>query len=286
MVQLTGTLNTDKFEIMQETVQSTKIVQNNNPLKVLVCGFEHSGTTLVSEILRQHPQLDSGFEGGFLLNDSIHQFLSTEPFYTNVKGGWGVNDDDLKYICYAEEWPEVYRRLRERATIIKNKDVLLFDKTPRYMQVLPSVLQRVPNVSCILIVRDFRAIFWSSFKRTGLTIDEWYEKIFPITVNHVLSYCQGWQQAVKQGFFDIILLVKYEKLCLNKHQESSKIFDFLGLEFVESYLSFSEVRYPHVYGNNISNKYLLEYRDNLPSYICNKIKESMSKYSDWFWGNF
>ena len=285
MQQTVEPSKTDQFEIMQQTVEPSEIVQNNNPLKVLLCGFEHSGTTLVSELLRQHPQLDSGFEGGFLLNDSIHQFLSTEPFYTNVKGGWGVNDDDLKYICDAEDWPDVYQRLRERARIIKNKDVLLFDKTPQYMQTLPSVLERVPDVSCIVIVRDFRAIFWSSFKRTGLTIDEWYEKIFPITVNHVLSYCKGWQQALEKGFANRILLVKYEDLCLNQYQELSKIFDFLGLEFVKSYLSFSEVRYPHVYGNNISNKYLLEYQDNLPNHICIQIKESMSKYSDWFWGD-
>lgn len=271
---------------MSQIAKPTRICPNSYPLKALICGFEHSGTTLVSEILRQHPQLDSGFEGGFLLNNSIHDFCSTEPFFTNLKEGWGVNDDDLKYICNTEEWPDVYRRLRERANLIKNKDVFIFDKTPKYMQVLPSVLQKVPNVSCIVMVRDFRAVFWSSFKRTGLTIEEWYEKIFPITVNHILSYCKGWQQAIEKKLINRMMLVKYENLCLNRHEETVKIFNFIDLDFDPSYLSFSEVRYPHVYGKNISHEYLLEYRNHLPQSICYEIKKLMSGYNDWFWEEY
>ena len=75
-----------------EKYLNMKVINNNNPLFALVCGFEHSGTTLVSEILRQHPQLDSGFEGGFLLNNEAKEFFhedkaEEQQFYINMKSG-------------------------------------------------------------------------------------------------------------------------------------------------------------------------------------------------------
>jgi tetratricopeptide (TPR) repeat protein len=264
-----------------------KIGINNKPLTAIVCGFEHSGTTLISEILRQHPRLDSGFEGGFLLNNEAKDFLGFEPFYTNLKGGWGVSDEDLEYICSGEYWREVYHRLRERSSVIKNKTTWLFDKTPRYMQKLTHVLKQVPRVPCIVVYKDFRALMWSSFKRNGkqkgLTLEEWHEKIFPSSCNHILACARGWGQAIENGFGERILLVQYEKLCLNRVEESRKIFEFLELDFEESYLSFQEPRYEHVYGSEISTQYLTEYKENLPDYICQEILKVTEEYKDWLW---
>jgi hypothetical protein len=260
-----------------------EIVANSKPLTALVCGFEHSGTTLVSEMLRQHPDLDSGFEGGFLLNEEVQDFLKTEPFYSNTKNGWGISDEDLQYICAASTWPGVYHRLKERASVIKNKDVLLFDKTPRYMQVLDQVLERVPNTRCIVTVKDFRSVMWSSFKRTNFTIDEWYKKRFEVSCNHTLSYAKGWTNSINKGFAERILLVQYENLCLNPVEQGKKIFQFLGLNFEDSYLHFQNVRYQHVYGNNVSTQYLKEYQENLPEYICQETLTKMQEYKDWFW---
>ncbi len=260
-----------------------KILENNDPLKAIICGFEHSGTTLVSEILRQHPQLDSGFEGGFLLNETAEAFLKTEPFYTNAKVGWGISDEDLTYITAVDNWPELYERLRERAKVITNKETSLFDKTPRYMQKLPHVLEQVPNIPCIVIVKDIRSVFWSSYKRTKMTIDEWYQKIFRITCNHNLSYAKALQEAIDKSLEKRILLIKYEELCLNPKNEVKKIFDFVGLEFQKSYLDLNNPKYKNIYGSQISSQYLIEYQDNLPAYICEEILELTSEYSEFLW---
>ena len=268
-----------------EKYLNMKVINNNNPLFALVCGFEHSGTTLVSEILRQHPQLDSGFEGGFLLNNEAKEFLTTEPFYTNSKKGWGLKDEDLSYICNGDNWAEVYLRIRERAEVIKNKNVSLFDKTPRYMQKLPNVLERVPDIPCLVIVKDIRSVFWSSYKRAKMTMDEWHKKIFKRTCNHTLSYAKGWKEAIEKGLEKRILLIKYEELCLDQKNEVKKIFDFLGLEFQESYLTFNNPKYNNVYGREISGQYLTEYKGNLPEYICEEILELTSEYSDWLWSH-
>jgi hypothetical protein len=260
-----------------------KLSNNNLPLFALVCGFEHSGTTLVSEILRQYPQLDSGFEGGFLLNNEAKKFLTTEPFYTNCKKGWGLSDQDLRYICDVNSWPELYFRLRERSTVIEDKNIWLFDKTPRYMSALSDILERVPGVPCVVIVKDFRAVFWSSYKRTKMPLDKWYNKIFKRTMNHTLSYARSWKKALEKGLGDRILLIRYEELCLNQETETRKIFDFMDLEFHEEYLVLNNAKYKNVYGNKISSQYLKEYQGNLPEEICEEILALTSEYSDWVW---
>jgi|GEM_PF-2378211 len=278
-------INREKLVNSLQYLGDMKISENNKPLVAVLCGFEHSGTTMLSEMLRQHPKLDSGFEGGFLLNENARDFLTCEPFYTNLKGGWGVNDEDLRYICAVDTWGELYARLREKAGVIKDKNTWIFDKTPRYMQVLPQVLERVPGVPCIVIVRDFRSVLWSSYKRTGLTIDEWYKKTFKLTCNHTLSYCRGWKEAMEKGYGERILLIQYEDLCVNKDKEAKKIFDFLELEFEESYLSFEERRYAHVKESQVSTKYLTEYKGNLPEEICQEAIKVTEEYKDWLWLN-
>ncbi|MCL2928562.1 MAG: aminotransferase class I/II-fold pyridoxal phosphate-dependent enzyme, partial [Trichodesmium sp. MAG_R01] len=176
-------------------------------------------------------------------------------------------------------------RIRERAEVIKNKNVSLFDKTPRYMQKLPNVLERVPDIPCIVIVKDIRSVFWSSYKRAKMTMDEWHKKIFKRTCNHTLSYAKGWKEAIEKGLEKRILLIKYEELCLDQKTEVKKIFDFLGREFQESYLTFNNPKYNNVYGGDISTQYLTEYKGNLPEYICEEILELTSEYSDWLWSD-
>ena len=277
----------DSHQISLGIPNSINLSRKNQTLAAIVCGFEHSGTTLVSEILRQHPQLDSGFEGGFLLNENPIDFLLNEPYCTNIKVGWGINEEQLKYICSAETWPDVYLRLKNIGSVIKDKNAWLFDKTPKYMQFLSSVLGKVPNIPCIVIVRDFRAVVWSSckriIKRNNLTLDEWYNTIFTKTCGHMLAYAEGYSRAIENGFGDRILLVKYENLCLNKAHETKRIFDFLRLEFDQSFLNFNEVRYRHVHGNSISNQYLTEYQQYLPNYILEDILKLTHNYQDWLW---
>jgi len=126
----------------------------NNPLKAIICGYERGGTSLIAELLRQHPDLDGGFEGGFLLGKRPRDFLSISPYRSNVKLGWGITEEELRHACDTDSWQEVYRRLREKAGEIHDRRVWLFDKTPKYMEALPKVLRKVPGNWTFVIVTD------------------------------------------------------------------------------------------------------------------------------------
>lgn len=245
-------------------------------LKAIVCGYERGGTTLISQLLRQHPNLYSGFECGFLLVDKISDFLSFEPYCTMTKRGWQLTAEDLEYICQADNWVDVYIRLQARSALTKNKeDVCIFDKTPKYMQFLPQVLNKTVEVPCIVIARDPRAVLWSWAKRSNLSLDVWIEQHLEDSCQRYRSYAQGYKRAVDSGFGDRILLIQYESLCVNEADEVEKIFNFIGLEFDPAYLMFKESTktFPNVYGNNISAHYLTEYEEHFPHAICDKILE-------------
>lgn len=261
-----------------------KILQNNHPLAVIMCGFERGGTTLMSEILRQNPQLDSGFEGGFLLAEEASDFVAIEPYSTNLKNGWGLGDSQLNYICTANSWSDVYQRLIEQSPIIKNKDTLVFDKTPKYMEVLSNVLTKVPNTHCIVVVRDPRAILYSWFKRSGLKKEVWLEKQLSMQAQRYLSYASGWKTALENGLGSQILLVKYESLCSNTLSECQRIFDFLGLDFYSYYLSFKyHKKYGNVYGGEVSLEYLTEYEQHFSDDVCQQILKATEEFSDFWW---
>jgi hypothetical protein len=111
----------------------------DNPLLCIICGYECSGTTLVSELVRQHPGVDGRFECGFLLVEKMTEFIDLEPYASNLKRDWGVTQESLEYICQAPTWLDAYCRLRERAAI-PSRNVQLYDKTPLYLRDLQAVL--------------------------------------------------------------------------------------------------------------------------------------------------
>jgi hypothetical protein len=71
--------------------------------------------------------------------------------------------------CDTDDWAVFYSRARAASAVIADKSTLLFDKTPRYMRELSTVMARVPQLPCVVNVRDPRAVMhswacWSGFR--------------------------------------------------------------------------------------------------------------------------
>lgn len=254
-------------------------------MALLICGYERGGTTPVSEILRQHPRLVAGFEGGFLLADEPSEFPSVEPYYLNAKRGWNLDDQDMEYICGVNSWTVLYERLRERY-LEKLDDVSsqarIFDKTPKYLEVLPAVLAKMPHVPCVVVVRDPRALLWSWIKREGP--DDFSPAHLEGLCARYRSYGQGYRSALEAGFADRLLLVHYESLSLAPERESRRFFDFVGLDYEPEYLSFDPA-FPNVRGTTISADYISEYAQHLPAEVQERILELTVEFEDWWWSD-
>jgi len=244
---------------------------NTGILKGIICGYERGGTTVLSQTLRRHPRLDAGFEGGFLLAKRPSDFLSRKFRTYNghqIRGGWHITDEELRYICHASNWNEVYLRLREKSRLIKDKTVYLIDKTPRYMMELDVVLDRMPGIPCIVVVRNPRSVIWSWIKRLFETDEKTPYWKLRILCHRYVRYAQGYHRALR-NHHERITTIGFSSLCRSPETELDRVFNTLGLKMERDYLSF-DPKYG-VRGSRISPGFLREYERHLSEKTLTRI---------------
>ncbi len=250
------------------------------PLHALVCGFEKSGTTLLNEILRRHPALDSGFECGMLLGNSPRDFPGIQPYFTFFRDKWRVSREDMDWICDTDDWSSCYARIRERSPVIEDKSVSLFDKTPIYMKHLPEVLARMPDIPCVVNVRDPRALMlsWARWSGHRDREEQFLAETFDKQVERYLSYGRGYRTAAESSA-GRLYLNRFETLCTAPVKSLESLFAFHGLVFEEEYLHFSSEHF--VYGTTVSTDYLLPYQGVLSAGLCDRILNATREFEDW-----
>jgi len=253
----------------------------DDPLKLLVCGFEKSGTTMVNEILRRHPRLDSGFECGFLLADTPAQFRSVQPYYRYFKQCWELSNADMDYILDTPHWSQCYERAKQRSPVIVDKSSGLFDKTPIYMLHLNDVLNKTPNIPCVVTVRDPRAIFYSWARWSGHEDDseEFIRDNLHDYIERYSSYGRGYRHALAK-YSDRLMLIQFEALCSEPEKVCRNLFDFIGYDFQPEFMNFSSKYF--VYGNTVSTQYIHAYKNYLSETLCQLILDGLQEYSQWW----
>jgi hypothetical protein len=257
-------------------------------LKFIICGVEHSGTTLLSDIFRQVPELDSGFEVGVLLGDSPKQFSDIQPFYKNMLGGWQIEEEDLRTICDTNSFLEFYQGLKNNSRVLKPSVKNIFDKTPRYFSKIFKCYDKI-QVPFIATYKDPRALVFSDFKRTGKGKDfnTWYEAykkpklgyLKNIYVNNYLPWKIGLQKNEWSG----ILCISLEEICLNTRQAMNLIFFYVGIEFKLEYLLLDNLRYKHTRKLEISSRIPFEYLEFFKKSDLLRIEKDFCQFEDWFY---
>lgn len=204
------------------------------PVRVVITGIEHSGTTLLSTLIKQNSHLAGGFECGFLLADSPHDFKNVHPWYEWMQEPvtehqWGVSAEHLERICSANSWEQAYRRLLKYSPVFERGGTQqICDKTPRYMSCLDDVLDKLPDyIPCIVIEKDIEDL-WRSHKKRNATLENF--------CLHFERYNNGLQQAVKKHN-ERIYRVDYEVLCNDLPEKLKDIFSIIDLECKDEYVS-------------------------------------------------
>jgi len=205
------------------------------PVRVVVTGMEHSGTTLLSLLLKQDPRLDAGFECGFLLADSPRDFTNIHPWYEWMqepvsKHQWGVSVEHMASICASRTWEEAYRKLLHYSPVFDHtRPQQICDKTPRYLSCLDSVLDKLPDfVPCLIIEKDVESL-WRSHKRRNSSLED-FRRNFE-------KYNNGLRRGL-QRHRGRIHRVGYEALCNDPHNRLREIFTIIGLPYRDEYGAF------------------------------------------------
>lgn len=252
-------------------------------LSFLICGLEHSGTTMASDLFREHPEVDSGFECGVLLCDNPSDFLTLTPFRNHMAVGWGINEEDLTYACQAVNFDGFYERLFERSSIIQTKKPkFVFDKTPRYVTQLIAVQSRL-DLPAIVLIKDPRSLALSDFKRSGTKIeeiDDWYERWKNPKRLYMRSAYKGYQYAWGN---ERCKVVRLEDICFNAKETVRSMFEFVQLEFSYEYLDLRSKRFGNTSGSSISVNSCMQFMTELPNHIQSKIKDEFSEFDRWFY---
>ena len=252
-------------------------------LSFLICGLEHSGTTMASDLFREHPEVESGFECGVLLCNNPSEFLTFTPFRNHMAVGWGINEEDLTYACQAVNFDGFYERLFERSSIIQTKKPkFVFDKTPRYVTQLIAVQSRL-DLPAIVLIKDPRSLALSDFKRSGTKIeeiDDWYERWKNPKRLYMRSAYQGYQYAWGN---ERCKVVRLEDICFNAKETVRSMFEFVQLEFSYEYLDLRSKRFGNTSGSSISVNSCMQFMTELPNHIQSKIKDEFSEFDRWFY---
>ncbi|WP_019505378.1 sulfotransferase [Pleurocapsa sp. PCC 7319] len=259
-------------------------------LKFVICGLEHSGTTLLSDIFRQVSGLDSGFEVGVLLGRTPKEFPNIQPFYSNMVEGWKIEADVLQEICNSNKFEDFYDNLKLKSKLISLETKYIFDKTPRYFLDLYCCYEKI-KVPFIALYKDPRSLVYSDYKRSVKSRDfySWYNnykkpKLRYLRNIYTNSYLKWKQSETKtESNNGDILCLSLESICLNTRLTLEKIFDHVNFEFNFEYLMLKNLRYEHTRQPQISSRIPFEYLENLTKEQIAMIQKDFEILEDWFY---
>lgn len=249
-------------------------------LKFIVCGLEHTGTTLVSELFRQVPTLDSGFECGVLMNDTPANFLDFKPYSTNMLEGWGITQEQFQFCCQQSSFASFYEKLLTFSTKLAENTTELFDKTPRYLVELDQVLRR-GKVPAIITYKDPRAIVCSDYKRSNAqNFDAWFDEY--LEPKHL--YMQdAYNQYISHTQDRRIISIGLEALAMNARSTMEEMFSHVDKKFKLEYAVISDIKYDNVRGNVVSADIVFEFRRIFTQKQLIKIEKEFSYFDLWFY---
>lgn len=246
----------------------------------IICGPEHSGTTLLSDIFRQTSKYDSGFECGVLLADSPNAFRNMEPFVSNMRRGWMIKTRDLDYVCAADDYAGFYSRLVERSNLDLKTNI--FDKTPRYLHKLREVRARIDK-PIFVCYKDPRSIVASDFLRSQEeNFDVWFDQYYYKKYQYIIKLYNNYKSA-KDGSIKNCILVRLEALCLDARETLENIFIEIGEKFDLRYLNFENIRYHHNKAQFIATNIPFNYFKVLKKDHLLKIEREFALFDDWFY---
>jgi len=248
-------------------------------LGFVICGIEHSGTTLCSDLFRQIPGVDAGFEMGVMLADSPRRFAQVDSHFQYVGNGWGLEVADIAWACDTDDFTVFYQRLQARAKFLPPDTRIIFDKTPRYLARLDTCLRRV-EVPFIATYKDPRAIVHSDFVRSGAAdFFAWFSGYTGPKRDYLRVM---YDQFLRHQGNPRVLFLSLEQLCLDAGRSCRAMFAHAGQVFDPRYLVLRDLRYPNTRSESISAGIPFAYLHALTPAMIAAIAHEFAEFPAWF----
>jgi len=249
-------------------------------IKFIICGIEHTGTTLISDLFRQIPNVDAGFEVGVLLRDTPEEFRDLQPFAKNMLPGWGLTVDAFNHCCDADSHHGFYERLIEGSTVLNDGTTTVFDKTPRYLSQLDEVAARMP-VPIIASYKDPRSIVYSDYKRAKTNdFNGWYNGYFKGKRMYIRN-C--YEQYLKAKDNDQVMFMPLEQLAMDARNSMENMFNHAGEKFSLDYVIMKGLRYANTRSKVVSADITFEFFKRFTPNQLKRVEGDFAEFEDWFY---
>jgi hypothetical protein len=251
-------------------------------LKCIICGPEHSGTTLISDLLRQVPGIDAGFEVGVLLAQTPRAFPDMPPFADITLWGWGIDRDTLIACCATDDFSQFYTRLAAASTVLRPGTRWIFDKTPRYLTELQACMNK-SEAPFVVVVKDPRALVHSDYLKAGEPdFETWFDAYAPEKIGYLRTHYANYQQARDQADPRICLL-RLEDICLDARRTCERLYAHVGCAFDPAYMILQGVRYENTRHGAISAAIPFRYRTRFNVAQQQRIAVTFAEFDAWFY---
>lgn len=218
----------------------------------IVTGSEHSGTTIVSQLIMSAPDVYGGIECGMLLAPEPSKFTKNNPFYRWMLKPvsdrmWGLNEAQRRSLLESTCHAEMYARLRKHSGLYShppNDHSLILDKTPRYVFDLVTIMDRTPGVP-VVVTQKSRADQVKSLMKRRFNAD---------SAKNWTAQAERGVRMAQEKYPDRLHVVNMTTFYLDTNVVMEKVFRFLGLSWRPEYLTM----------NALNSKSSKGARDTLP----------------------
>ncbi|MBI3675000.1 MAG: sulfotransferase [Proteobacteria bacterium] len=196
---------------------------------VFLVGFPRSGTTLLGQVLANHPAMVTLEERATLI-ESIRDFIATPDGLDRLAAA-----SDQLLAGYRRAY---WQRVREFGVQARGKIVI--DKMPYNLQRLPLITRLFPRAKILFAVRDPRDVVFSCFRRMFTIHAFTYELLEPESAARLFDQVMSLAELCRSALALDLLEVRNEDLVADFDGWTRKLCDFLGAEWNQSMRRFAE----------------------------------------------
>ena len=250
---------------------------NTNNL-IIIASQPRSGSTLLQALLSNNDKVGTVSEPWLLLPFLSYQkrnFNSSKYNSERAVTGVGLFKSKVGQTGFDKDLSEFL--LKQYAKVLKNNEIFVLDKTPRYYEILDEIVHYFPNCKIIILKRHPFSVLKS-------IIQTWNAN----TVNMLLDYKRDILNApmilneflIKNEDNPNVISLRYEDLVEKPEFHINRLYNWLGIKFSINVLDYK--------GND---KYKGHMGDPTgvnrePKAHTNSLKNWEKLVGDKYWGNF
>jgi len=241
-------------ELADSTVDICEMAKTNfreaSKLGVIVTGYEHTGTTMLAQLIKSAPGLFGGFECGLGVVHEVPQFYEWLT-WSPENDLWGLNKESRDMVVNSRCMAESYYNLHQYSPLFHyggHQNDLIVDKTPRYLHMLVKVMDETPGVPVIISNKE-ESQMRQSYKKRGYS-DHFIDSQITIVSKQIDGAMKKYPGRIK--------MVDTTEWLEKPNEIMEDVFGFLGLEWKPEYLSMKALNSKRLPGSVVSKPFTYE----------------------------